>query len=310
MKIKATLKAFALACMLVVAANANAFAQEGQQQQQPTPPQERPRTVGQGQTTPPPQQEAEPSPSPTESEEVLVTDEKKDDKSVATPQDVPGQAQDAPAEAQTNRREQMSEEEAAVLPYYNNYLATYYLGPEDVISVTVFGQDRYSKAGIIVPPNGKISYPLVGSVFVAGKTTEQVEAELTKKLDEYIIDPQVTVSLDKAMSARYSVLGDVAQPGVRTMSRRVSVYEALAEAGGVLPTGDKKKVVILRSQADGKIQQIPINISQIERGKSTEMAYLVPGDQVVVPGNRLKTIQKIMGFLPIMNFARIFGLPY
>ncbi|HEX8649725.1 MAG TPA: polysaccharide biosynthesis/export family protein [Pyrinomonadaceae bacterium] len=307
MKIKATLKAFALASLLVVAANANAFAQE----EQPTPTQERPRTVGKEQsTTAPAQQEAEPSPSPTESEEVLVTDEKTDDKSVATPQDVPGQAQDVPAEAQTNRREQMSEEEAAVVPYYNNYLANYYLGPEDVISVTVFGQDRYSKAGIIVPPNGKISYPLVGSILVVGRTTEQVEAELTKKLDEYIIDPQVTVSLDKAMSARYSVLGDVAQPGVRTMSRRVSVYEALAEAGGVLPTGDKKKVVILRSQADGKIQQIPINISQIEHGKSTEMAYLVPGDQVVVPGNKLKTIQKIMGFLPIMNFARIFGLPY
>jgi polysaccharide export outer membrane protein len=230
---------------------------------------------------------------------VLVTDEKTD----PAPQDVP-------AKTQADQREQLSEEEAAVLPYYNNYLSNYYLGPEDVISVTVFGQDRYSKAGIVVPPNGKISYPLVGSVFVAGKTTDQVEIELTKKLDEFIIDPKVTVALEKAMSARYSVLGDVAQPGVRIMSRRVSVFEALGEAGGVLPTGDKGKVVILRRQADGNFQQIRVNINEIERGKAKEMAYLVPGDQVVVPGNKLKTVQKIMGLLPVLNFARIFGLPF
>jgi protein involved in polysaccharide export with SLBB domain len=94
------------------------------------------------------------------------------------------------------------------------------------------------------------------------------------------------------------------------MTRRVSVYEALAEAGGVLSTGDKKKVVILRRQADGNVHPIQINIKEIEAGKAKEMAYLVPGDQVFVPGNRLKTIQKIMGYLPVLNFARIFGLPF
>ena len=55
---------------------------------------------------------------------------------------------------------------------------------------------------------------------------------------------------------------------------------------------------------------VKVNISDIERGKAKEMAYLVPGDQVVVPGNKLKTVQKIMGLLPVLNFARIFGLPF
>jgi polysaccharide export outer membrane protein len=151
---------------------------------------------------------------------------------------------------------------------------------------------------------------LVGSVIVVGKTTEQVEADLTKRLDEYIIDPKVTVALEKAMSARYSVLGDVGQPGIRIMTRRVSVLDALSEAGGVLSTGDKKKVVILRRQPDGNVKPIPINFNDIERGKAKEMAYLVPGDQVFVPGNKLKTLQKVMSFLPVLNFARIFGLPF
>jgi polysaccharide export outer membrane protein len=214
---------------------------------------------------------------------------------------------DASSEMQAGRREQKSEEESAVLPYYNNFLKSYHIGPEDVISVSVFGQDRYSKSGITVPPNGKISYPLIPEgVNVVGKTTEQIQDEMTKRLDEYIIDPQITVSLDKAVSATYSVIGDVAQPGIRIMTHRYSITEALAMAGGVLNTGDKSKVFILRQQADGNVKPILVNVKEIERGRAKEMAFLVPGDQVVVPGNRLKKIKMVMDMLPVLNYARIF----
>ena len=224
------------------------------------------------------------------------------------PDDTTSLPADVPAEIQANRRGLMSEEEAAIIPYYNNFMTTYRLGPEDVISVAVFGQERYSKIGIIVPPDGRISYPLVPEgIFVAGKTTQQVQDELIKKLDEYIIDPKVTVSLDAAKSARYSVLGDVGQPGIRTMTRRVSVYEAIAEAGGVLVTGDKSKVFILRRKSDGNLGPIFVNVKDIERGRAKEMAFLVPGDQVVVPGNKLKTWQQVMSMLSVVSFARLFA---
>jgi len=223
------------------------------------------------------------------------------------PDDTASLPADVPAETQANRRGLLSEEEAAIVPYYNNFMTTYRLGPEDVISVSVFGQERYSKTGIIVPPDGRISYPLVPEgIFVAGKTTQQVQDELVKKLDEYIIDPKVTVSLDQAKSARYSVLGDVGQPGIRTMTRRVSVYEAIAEAGGVLNTGDKSKVFILRRKSDGNLGPIFVNVKDIERGRAKEMAFLVPGDQVVVPGNKLKTWQQVMQMASVVSFARLF----
>ncbi|HEX8636855.1 MAG TPA: polysaccharide biosynthesis/export family protein, partial [Pyrinomonadaceae bacterium] len=117
-------------------------------------------------------------------------------------------------------------EEAEILPFYNNYLNEYRLGPNDVITVEVFGQcPDYCKTGITVPPTARISYPLIREgVMVGGKTVEQIADEITKKLDEYIIEPKVTVTLDKAMSARYSVLGKVAAPGVRVLDRKVSVY--------------------------------------------------------------------------------------
>lgn len=213
---------------------------------------------------------------------------------------------DVPVETQANRHEQISEE-AAVAPYYNNFFTTYRLGPEDVISVSVFGQDRYSRGGITIPPSGRISLQLIpGGVFVNGKTVEEVAEIVTQKYDEYIIDPQVTVSLEKASSYRYSIIGDIAQPGIRLMNHRMTVTEAIAEAGGVLPTGDRGKVVVLRRQPDGMLASIPVNLSAIYKGRAADNNFLVPGDQIIVPGNKFKTFQKIMSLASVLSFARIF----
>src|SRR3989441_2693314 len=213
---------------------------------------------------------------------------------------------DIPVDTLANRHEQASEE-AAIVPYYNNFFSTYRLGPEDVISVTVFGQERYSRGGITIPPSGRISLALIpDGIFVDGKTVEQVSELIKKRYDEYIIETQGSVSLDKAGSYRYSVIGDVAVPGIKPMTRRLSVTEAIAEAGGVLPTGNRSKVVVLRKQPNGKLEPIPVNISAIYKGQAADSVYLAPGDQVIVPGNRLKTFQKIMSFTSVLSFARLF----
>jgi polysaccharide export outer membrane protein len=296
MKIKHSLKAIALTLALI-ASSASLFAQEATPQQEK---EQRGGVLGKifGQDPKAKKNEQKkdaPSKTSSQASERLEPDD--------TNNLPPGVS----AEAQAGRRGQTSEEEAAILPYYNNFLTSYHIGPEDVISVTVFGQERYSRMGITVPPDGRISYPLISEgVIVVGKTTTQIQEEITKRLDEYIIDPKVTVSLDKAVSATYSVIGDVGQPGVRTMSRRYSITEALAMAGGVLETGDKSKVVILRQQADGNVRPIFVNVKKIERGQAKEMAFLVPGDQVIVPGNKFKIIDKVMKMIPILSFARIF----
>lgn len=252
------------------------------------PQKERPRTIGQEQKKP----------------QKPVTGERLEpDDTTRTPADVS-------EEMQANRMEQMSEE-AAINPYYNNFFTTYRLGPEDVISVDVFNQERYSRKGITVPPSGRISLALVpGGILVNGKTVDEVAEIIKKKYDEYIIDPQVTVSLDKASSYRYSVIGDVGQPGIRLMNHRMTVTEAIAEAGGVLPTGDKSKVTVLRRQNDGTLSPIAVNLSAIYKGKTPDSTYLVPGDQIIVPGNKLKKWQQIMGFANVLSFARIFGLGF
>ncbi|MGI8884618.1 MAG: polysaccharide biosynthesis/export family protein [Pyrinomonadaceae bacterium] len=207
----------------------------------------------------------------------------------------------------------ISQEEAEILPYYNNYLKEYRLGPNDVITVEVFGQcPDYCKTGINVPPTARISYPLIREgVMVGGKTVEQVADEITKKLDEYIIEPKVTVTLDKAMSARYSVLGKVAAPGVRVLDRKVSVYEAVVESGGVTKEGDKKRVVIYSYDGQGRISPKIVDLQEIEKGKG-EMVFLNPGDQVFVPdrGFRLN-VNSVLDILSKASIVRLlFGSPF
>jgi len=225
------------------------------------------------------------------------------------PDDTSKMPSDVPQDIQANRQEQMSEE-VAISNYYNNFFNNYRLGPEDVISIEVFNQPRYSRPNIIIPPSGRISLSLIkGGVFVNGKTVDEVGDIIKKSYDEYIIDPQVTVFLEKATSYRYSVIGDVGQPGIRLMNHRMTVSEAIAEAGGVLNTGNKSGIVVLRQQPDGNRRPIPVNLSAIYKGKAPDNVYLSPGDQILVPGNRLKKIQAIMGLTPLASFARIFGAP-
>ena len=234
------------------------------------------------------------------------TEQGSDKSSVAKTDKTQGPAPEVTADAKTNRADQDSEEEA-IVPYYNNFFTTYRLGPEDVISVNVFGQDRYSKQGIKIPPSGRVYLALIpDGIFVNGKTADQVAELIKKRYNEYIIEPQVSVSLDQAGSYRYSVVGDVAVPGIKLMSRRLSVSEAVAEAGGVLPTGNRSKVVVLRKQQDGTLKPIAVNLSAIYKGQAPDSIYLVPGDQVIIPGNRWKSIQKILGFAQVLSFANIF----
>lgn len=201
-----------------------------------------------------------------------------------------------------------SDDAAQIVNYYVNYIKEYRLGPEDVISVEVFGQPNYSKLGVTVPPTARISYPLIGGVMVGGRTTEQVEADIKKRLEEYIIDPQVTVSLDKVGSARYSVMGDVAQQGVKLMTRKVMLTTALNEAGGILPTGSRSKVTIYRNSG-GMYAPVLVNVDAILKGKAADVEIL-PGDQILVPGNKMKAVNGIIETISKVSvFRLLFGSP-
>ena len=196
-----------------------------------------------------------------------------------------------------------------VNPFYNNFFNTYRLGPEDIISVEVFNQDRYSRANIIIPPSGRVSLSLIpGGVFVNGKTVDEVAEIIKKNYDEFIIDPQVTVSLDKAMSYRYSVVGDVGQPGVRLMSHRMTVTEAIAEAGGVLSTGDKSKSTYCDGRVDRQARpSCGQRVRDLQR-QSSRQRLSRAGRSDRRAWQQDEEGPKDLALTPSSSFARIFGV--
>ncbi len=198
-----------------------------------------------------------------------------------------------------------------IVNYYTNYLSEYRLGPQDIVSVEVFGQcPDYCRQDVIVPPTARMSYPLIrDGVFVGGKTVEQVADDITKRLEEFIIDPKVTVTLMRPGSARYAVMGKVATPGVRIMERRISVNEAIYEAGGLAKGASKSRIYLARFSPEGFMKRERVNLQAIEAGKEPTI-FLKPGDQVIV-GAKKFSWDKVWNVIGQASAARIlFGSPF
>jgi protein involved in polysaccharide export with SLBB domain len=123
-------------------------------------------------------------------------------------------------------------------------------------------------------------------------------------LSEYIREPKVSIQIAQVHSLKYMVIGDVTQPGIYEMTRRMTVTEALAKAGYVTRFGDLSKVSVLRMQKDGVTAAMPVNMKEIERGKIADV-YLIPGDTVFVPGNKFKTVDKLMSITMLASWMRI-----
>lgn len=225
-----------------------------------------------------------PTPTPKQRERVSKNNPTENPKTEATPVVETNQTEPVPTSTPEKQEDpEDTEIKNAVVQPYVNYLTKYELGPEDVISIEVFGQcDKGLCKTITVSPTTIIYFPFIpGGVFVGGKTTEQVAKEMSKKLEEYIIEPQVTVNLEKVVSAQYAVLGRVAAPGIRTMTRKYTVYEAITEAGGLLPDADKKRITLMRRTSLGSYEPTTIKLDEMIAGK-IPMEVLSPGDQIII----------------------------
>ena len=158
----------------------------------------------------------------------------------------------------------------------------YMIQSGDLLEISVWRED-YLERQVIVQPDGRISFPLVGVVPAAGSTVEEVQARVAKRLSEYIPDPVVTVSIKEIRGNRIYVLGQVKNPGQFIINPRIDVVQALALAGGTTPFAELNDIKILRRSADRQ-QLIPFRYGDIARGKDLEQNIMLQsGDVVLVP---------------------------
>jgi polysaccharide export outer membrane protein len=111
---------------------------------------------------------------------------------------------------------------------------TYLLGPEDAIEISVWKEPDLTKQ-LVVRPDGKITYPLIGEVQASGRTVKQLKEDISKRLEKYVTDAHVTVILLKAQNYKIYVTGKVNKPGDFMVGKPVNVMQAISMAGGLTP---------------------------------------------------------------------------
>lgn len=158
----------------------------------------------------------------------------------------------------------------------------YRLGPEDLLEISVWREDAL-KREVLVRPDGGISYPLIGDVQAAGKTVDDLRQEITKRLEKFVPDAAVSVTVLKAGSQRIYVLGKVTKPGDFPVGRNIDVLQALSMAGGLTQFADQNGVRIMRRDGDRQVV-LPFEYGRVVRGEKLEQNVLLrAGDVVVVP---------------------------
>lgn len=136
----------------------------------------------------------------------------------------------------------------------------------------------------IVNSKGDISFPQLGTLHVAGMTTEQLQADLQTRISKWVEDPTVTVRL---LNYRVNVLGEVNRPGaINVSNNRYTILDALADAGDMTPYGERQGVLLIREE-NGTQKRVLLDITSSDL-LTSEYYYLQPNDYIYVKPNKVR----------------------
>ncbi len=148
------------------------------------------------------------------------------------------------------------------------------LRPGDVLEIRVWGRDEFS-GKFQVDENWRIQYPVLGEISIENLTVNQVRERVRAGLEQIFRSPFVTVT----PLFRMAVLGEVKASGLYTVDPTLSVLDVVALAGGPTPDGNIKKIRLLRSG-----QEIRLDFErETLRGRTLSEIGVRSGDEIVVP---------------------------
>jgi len=160
---------------------------------------------------------------------------------------------------------------------------SYVIGADDVLAINVWKEAEISRT-VPVRTDGKISLPLIGELQAGGQTPRQLQQEITRQLQSYISEPEVTVIVQDSKSQKINILGMVARPGAYPLTGSATVLDAIAMAGGFKDFAKQKSIYVLRTAEDGTQKRLLFNYKEVIKGQNPEQnVRLLPRDTVVVP---------------------------
>ena len=159
----------------------------------------------------------------------------------------------------------------------------YKVGIGDKIEVAVFGHDDLNRI-VEVGSDGRINYPLIGDLAVAGKTVQQIDGEVTGILGkDYLVEPQVSVDVKEYHSQWITVIGEVRSPGRYVLKRNMRLIDLLAEAGGTTKEAGSEILITRRPEGGSDTKQIAVDRDRLlSRDNQGEDIALRHGDIITI----------------------------
>ena len=161
--------------------------------------------------------------------------------------------------------------------------ASYALAPNDVLEIKVFQEDDLNSR-LRVSPKGTIIFPLIGVVAVGGMSPQEAAEAIRAKLaKDYLVNPQVTVTVFDYGKRRFAVLGEVQKAGTYDMPERekITLLDAIAMAGGYTRIANTAKITLKRKEG-GKETIVHLNAKTMAKDDRVASFEIQPGDVITV----------------------------
>lgn len=162
----------------------------------------------------------------------------------------------------------------------------YVLQPQDVLRVHVFQEEDINKQGLVsISQEFSVNLPLIQTVSLRGLTVRQAEEKIRDLYDkDYLVDPQVSVIVEKYAERSVNVLGAVNSAGRVQFppERGLTIIDAISLAGGHSRLANLRSVKLTRKNAEGEPDTVTVDVDAIMKG-TQENILLQPNDSVSVP---------------------------
>ncbi len=159
----------------------------------------------------------------------------------------------------------------------------YHLHADDRLSISVWGHDDLQQTAV-VDPDGKISFPLIGSLQAEGLTIEELTELLQIKLSKYIKNPLININLQSYYQLNIMVMGAVKDPGTFRLKEGKRVIDVLSLSGGATEQAELSAVKLTRGG-----QSFSLNLEKVLSGETTADNYLLnDGDVIFIPESTIE----------------------
>jgi len=175
-------------------------------------------------------------------------------------------------------------------------VSEFVIGVGDTVEFAVYRQDGLTKS-VKIDSSGKVMFPLIGDVQVAGKSAFKLRDELKERFSVYLVNPQVTVTVTAISSKKFIVLGEVTTPGLYTLDADLTIIEAIAKAGGMTHHAQENKIIVIRRGKE-KPELLSFSFGNIrKKGDFTGDVRMQSGDIVYVSTKAIADMARFMTYI-------------